>query len=278
MKIRLRAFTLIELLVVISIIALLVAILMPALNKAREQATGSVCLANQKALVLAWLQYADEYDGNLVGGDTWIRIAGSYKKNNNWVFPPYSGQYWGSLYTAPDVPMSKLEEEYEGIRRGRLWTYLKALDVYHCPGDKLDWKNPNPQNNPQHYMSFRSYGINGAMNGEYNDLAWNGQYVKKLNEIKTPASKYVFVEEVDDRGWNMGSWVMNQIPRSYRWIDPLPIWHNKRSTLSFADGHAEMHTWEDDRTIQEAKYSTFGNYDPESVDWEYMWRGGLPGR
>ncbi|MCH7919848.1 MAG: type II secretion system protein, partial [Planctomycetes bacterium] len=58
-----RAFTLIELLVVIAIIAVLMAVLMPALRAARELATGSVCLNNQKSLTAAYVMYADDNDG-----------------------------------------------------------------------------------------------------------------------------------------------------------------------------------------------------------------------
>ena len=61
-----KGFTLIELLVVISIIALLISILMPALNTARQQATGAVCLSNQRTLILTWVMYADE-NGRPIG-------------------------------------------------------------------------------------------------------------------------------------------------------------------------------------------------------------------
>ena len=64
-------FTLIELLVVISVIALLLGLLIPALQIARQQATASACLSNQHTLSLAWVMYADENDGYLVGGNTW---------------------------------------------------------------------------------------------------------------------------------------------------------------------------------------------------------------
>ncbi|MHC4595210.1 MAG: type II secretion system protein [Planctomycetota bacterium] len=65
-----EGFTLIELLVVIAIIAVLMAILMPALNRVREQGKRAACLNNLHQLTLAWIMYADDNDDNLVNGDT----------------------------------------------------------------------------------------------------------------------------------------------------------------------------------------------------------------
>jgi prepilin-type processing-associated H-X9-DG protein len=88
----------------------------------------------------------------------------------------------------------------------------------------------------------------------------------------------VFIEEVDNRGWNKGSWIIFIDPTAYEWIDPIAIWHNKRSTLSFVDGHAEMHTWKDRETILASdSWIGTGKLNQKapagSVDWEYMNRG-----
>lgn len=65
-----RGFTLIELLVVIAVIAVLMAILMPALHRAREQGQRAACLSNLKQLTVAWVLYADENDDKIVHGPT----------------------------------------------------------------------------------------------------------------------------------------------------------------------------------------------------------------
>jgi prepilin-type processing-associated H-X9-DG protein len=67
--------------------------------------------------------------------------------------------------------------------------------------------------------------------------------------LKRLATTYIFVEEADTRGTNIGSWQMDPGP-SGRWVDPVAMWHNRRSTLGFADGHAEMRAWQDQSFIE----------------------------
>jgi prepilin-type processing-associated H-X9-DG protein len=92
-----------------------------------------------------------------------------------------------------------------------------------------------------------------------------------FDEIANPAQKYVFVEETDDRTWNVGSWIMNY--NAGRWIDPLAGWHNDRSTLGFADGHAAKIRWQDDRTIEMNEKQLFNQNHPDSPDMFYMLQG-----
>lgn len=215
-----KGFTLIELLVVIAIIAVLMGILMPSLNMAREQARSLQCQGNVRTLTLAWILYTDENDGGLVPA----RPTGINQKS-----------FVQTRITSfsPDL----IEQEKEGIRQGLLYPLIKEVDVFRCPSDR----RKNTAN-----ATFRSFAIAGGANGE----SWAGSTVgKKFTDIKSPATKYVWLAETDPRGFNVGSWVMNVQART--WVDPFSVWHTKhRTTLGWADGHVGMQHWVDNSTIE----------------------------
>jgi prepilin-type N-terminal cleavage/methylation domain-containing protein len=216
-----RAFTLIELLVVIAIIAVLMAILMPSLKLAREQARSLHCRSNVRTLTLAWLMYKDEYDGKLVGGFP-ERVTES----------PWSP--WVQI--PPGGADASIEQKKEYIKRGLLWPLVKEISVYRCPSDRR-------KNSPYHKYAYRTYSVAGGVNGvNQSGTEWEIRPCVKYTDIRQPATKLVFLAECDPRGYNEGSWVI--YPKSRQWVDPFGIWHrDNSSTLSFADGHVDMHRW-----------------------------------
>lgn len=251
------AFTLVELLVVIAIIALLMAILMPALRLAKDQATALICVSNLKTLSLGWFTYTTDNDGELVNGHV--------PQNNDpprhyWVLAP---QALDGTYTGGDRP-GLVEDKLRGIKRGLLYPYVKNVKIYHCPGDaRIDMPDQ---------LAYRSFSVAGGANGE----GWSGSYIiaKTYSEIRNPGKKYIFLEEADRRGWNIGSWVMN-LDRTDQWVDPFSIWHNEKSTLGFADSHAEKHKWVDNSTIEMSETQENFKDIPsnEGEDYRYMMSG-----
>jgi prepilin-type N-terminal cleavage/methylation domain-containing protein/prepilin-type processing-associated H-X9-DG protein len=251
-----RAFTLIELLVVIAIIAILMAILMPAMKLARDQGRRMQCVSNVRSLTMAWYMYQDDNDNVLVNGNVPRSAAFKSLTERYWVEPPQdaAGNYTGENPT--------LGDELRGIQRGGLYPYVKTVDAYRCPSDTRK-RDPSK-------ATFRSFSIAGGMNGE-EKYGYTKRAVTKYTEIKSPVSKYVFVEDDDPRKWNMGSWVLN--PTGDTWLDPLSIRHNKRSTLGWADGHAEVHRWLDERTIEMSENGQFGAVQPGNPDLKFMQEG-----
>jgi len=285
---RRKAFTLIELLMVISIIALLLAILMPALNNAREQATAAVCLGNQRTMIQAWQMYADENDDYMIGGNSYY--------NGNPFNPSLNDPWPGVMYAWCFEPgyrladgkyqfcsSSNVTDEYRlnGIRKGKMYPYVNTTDIYNCPGDGRWRKNQHP------YDTYRSYSISGMMYGE--DARPTHNYLNayvRVGQIKSPAEKFVMVEEGRNNQWhNYGSWILYAASRieDYSWWDEFAVWHNGRSTFNFADGRAEIKTWEDKRTIQMSEHPQGGDIFMRSnrpINPDLLWAargyGGVP--
>jgi prepilin-type N-terminal cleavage/methylation domain-containing protein len=231
-------FTLIELLVVIAVIAVLMAIMIPALSRVKRQAAGSACQSNQHQLVLAWIMYAQDNDDALIGGHDGYSASPSIKCD--WVQLPRTENG-----TTVQRAQATLEDEKRGCEAGALFPYVRNVDLYHCPGDRRHRTE----------MTHRSYGIPGGMNGDVGTGAsswlmvnWGYPSYKKLTQIKNPGIKYVFLEEKTDvGGYNWGSWNLEK--QGDRWWDPIVVRHGRLSVLAFSDGHAIQHQWQQKSTL-----------------------------
>lgn len=239
-----KGFTLIELLVVISIIALLMAVLIPALRAAKAAATGSVCVSNLHSLAMAWFTYSIENNDKIVNGNV---SSSNFARRTYWVTPPMdiSGNYIGNS------PLCDIEDKKRGIRDGTLFPYTKDVEVYHCPADKRYRRAPGHPTANNADGGYRSYSIPDGANGDPK----NTYNIARYSQINKPAEKYVFIEENDSRGWNKGSWVLEDYDTltKFDWTDQVASWHNEKSTLGWADGHANVHRWVDKRTIEMAQ-------------------------
>ncbi len=251
-----KGFTLIELLVVIAIIALLLSILMPALQIAKRKAQGVVCLANQNTLSKCWYLYTSDNDSRVPGPDTPLAPG----PNSHWACAP---QTEAGVSRAGNA---NLEEMFVGIKRGVLYPYVENHKVYHCPGDK---RSSKPAKNAAGLGGYRTYSMPGSLVSGYGIAP-----IMKQTQIASPDSMYVFIEEADGRGYNINSWIISTT--SQTWIDPIAIWHGKSSTFCFADGHAESHKWVGKGTIGMAENQSIG-YVPVSAkdieDFLFMQKG-----
>lgn len=263
-----KAFTLIELLVVIAVIAVLMAILMPALNIAREQARGITCMANQRSLAQAYIMYADENDGSVCAGFVRHNSPAGYLP---WVLPPLD--YSGTSIVAMASGNVTIQQRYNGLKAGSLYPFLKEVKVFHCPGDNR--KNlGTPLGNTLAYQIYRSYSLPDYLKAN------EAKDPKKLFSFKEQANKMLFVEEIYDGAagnYNHDGWSYD--PTTSGLWDPLGVFHSDACTFSFMDGHAERKKWDDKRTIvycmdrAEALAKGYGKnvpFNPPNVDVDWL--------
>ena len=253
-----RGFTLIELLVVIAIIAILMAILMPALNRVKEQGKRAGCLANLRQLQLAWGMYADENDDRLVNGEAYgggdgtapIPTSGIHQGEQWWTGDDV-GDFWNGINLSQPL-------QERAIKVGALYPYCKSVKLYRCPTGVRG--------------EMRTYTITDAMNGLRREGTYSGNvgkrvdrtvlWVKRRAEISVPgpANRIVFLDEGRITPDSYATHYMNE-----RWWDPPFVRHGDGTNVSFADGHADYWKYMGSKTLETGKLAAVSGLNASSL-------------
>jgi prepilin-type N-terminal cleavage/methylation domain-containing protein/prepilin-type processing-associated H-X9-DG protein len=257
-----KGFTLIELLVVIAIIAILAAMLLPALGRAKSKAQGVQCMNNTKQLMTAWRLYAEDNKDSIPYAYATVPNARAFA----WVpsGPPLD------LDTAPTVQGNW---DYDNtIKKSPMWPYCgNSVGVWHCPADTSQGQNRQGLRVPRvRSMAMNNWvGGNGDTPPDYKGY-WGGGgkwlVYRRLGQMLRPGPSHTFVL-LDERfdSINDGYFVteMDGYPDIQRTkiVDYPASYHGGAAGFSFADGHSEIHKWVDGRTTPPLKSTLQLNID-----------------
>jgi prepilin-type processing-associated H-X9-DG protein len=269
---------LIELLVVIAIIAILAAMLLPVLAKAKQKGQGIQCINNLKQLCLGWKMYSGDNQDRLAQNgdenDQPTSIIDTSPKFAQWCpgeqFEMSDPNYGPELSAAGTSPANDIGLKW--IKLGVIYPYVNNVSVYHCPADNSIVAGTT-------CPRVRSMSMNAWINpitiwgGDTSD--GNLKLYKKEGDMTRPgpANLWVFIDE-NPASINDSSFISD--PNLPNWVDNPATYHNKAGGLAFADGHAEIHRWHDPNVLNFNSSSSNGGQNqnatesPRSIDLNYL--------
>ena len=252
-------FTLIELLVVIAIIAILAAMLLPALSKSKAKAQGIYCMNDHRQLAMAWRMYAEDAGDVLCYAST--SSGASYPPGGSG--NPWDDYAWsGAHMDTNGANLANWDPDFD-MKKRPLWTYAKNVNIYRCPSDRSTVDTPVGTRPRILTMSMNLYvggfapvpGVDPPPDGTDGHWPWANNYkiYTRLSKIDFPASIFVFLDMREDRiNWSnfmtMTAGYVPSNPGAYSLGDLPGFYHGNACGFSFADGHSVLHKWLDSRT------------------------------
>jgi prepilin-type N-terminal cleavage/methylation domain-containing protein len=250
-----QGFTLIELLVVIAIIAILAAILLPVLSQSQIRAQGISCLSNMRQIQISSTLYANDNNDYMPENTPSGGIAPNAP---NWVAGAFASLYWGGSGVTPanDSPAGASTNIFflgvlgdndpggSGMHLvGSIGSFVKDAGVYHCPADHTFEPGTGQ-------LRVRSCSANCYMGNDTSAGSINSSFIvfERYSDFTgrlSPADAFVYLDEnplsLDDGFFYL---VESVNPNALSLNENHPaVNHGDCTSLSFADGHAELHAW-----------------------------------